>query len=63
MEKKKFAIVSIASNNLTNTIVHDAEMIRGFKHSPNHNPTLILIYDGVIKPSIFMKALMGDDNG
>lgn len=168
MEKKKFAIVSIASNNLTNTIVHDAEMIRewihgcsngidrlitplvyledgpdnpveestldisyhiefqefigemieddsktlkigdstvslskaildtaciatgvepdlvtnneyklwyndrglfieaaykGFKHSPNHNPTLTLIYDGDIKPSIFTKALLGDDNG
>ena len=36
---------------------------KGFKHSPNNNPTLTLMHDGVIKPSIFAKALMGDDNG
>lgn len=35
---------------------------RGSKHSPHHNPTLTLIYDGVIKQSIFTKALLGDDN-
>jgi len=36
---------------------------KGFKHSSVDNPVLTLIYDDEITASIFMRALMGDDNG
>lgn len=36
--------------------------IRGFKHDAVH-PTIGLVHNGEPKSSIFMKALLGDDNG
>lgn len=35
----------------------------GFEHPTNNNPTLLLIYDGVIKTSTFANVILGDDNG
>ena len=31
---------------------------KGFKHSSNNNPTLMLIYDGVIMPSVFVTGIL-----
>lgn len=35
---------------------------KGFKHSPNNNPALTLIYDGQIKPSVFVNAILKNIN-
>lgn len=35
---------------------------KGFKHSPNNNPTLTLTYDGEIKPSVFVTGILKNIN-
>lgn len=54
MEQKKFAIVSISSDNLTNTIVHDAEMIREWIHGCSNG------IDRLITPLVYLED--GPDN-